>query len=165
MDNTKLEQAREIISKYLAPDNFKDLSVIGDKKVVFNLLMEKPDDKKKAEIISQLESQLKKLGFEELDVYTTQKSDSSAAGHRPLGGTANRGALAPKSPVEGVKHIIAINSGKGGVGKSTCSVNLAIALSQLGKKVGLMDADITGPNAHLMLGVTEKPYITLRYLT
>jgi ATP-binding protein involved in chromosome partitioning len=160
MDNTKLEQAREIISKYLAPDNFKDLSVIGDKKVVFNLLMEKPDDKKKSEIISQLESQLKKLGFEELDVYTTQKSDTAGAGHRPLGGTANRGALAPKSPIEGVKHIIAINSGKGGVGKSTCSVNLAIALSQLGKKVGLMDADITGPNAHLMLGVTEKPYIT-----
>lgn len=156
----KLEQAKEIISKYLSADNFKDLSVIGEKKVVFNLLMEKPDDKKKKEIISVLESQLKKAGFEELDVYTTQKPEAIAAGHRPLGGTANRGSIVPKSPVPGIKHVIAINSGKGGVGKSTCSVNLAIALSQLSYKVGLLDADITGPNAHLMLGVTEKPFIT-----
>jgi len=122
--------------------------------------LEKPDDKKKKEIISVLESQLKKAGFEELDVYTTQKPEAIAAGHRPLGGTANRGSIVPKSPVPGIKHVIAINSGKGGVGKSTCSVNLAIALSQFSYKVGLLDADITGPNAHLMLGVTEKPFIT-----
>lgn len=158
MSNSKLETAREIITKYLSPENFQDLSIIGDKKVVFNLLMEQPDEKKKTEIISQLETQLKKAGFEELDVYTTQKPMNH--GHRPLGGTANRGSIAPKAPVPGIKNIIAINSGKGGVGKSTCSVNLAIALSQLGNKVGLLDADITGPNAHLMLGVTEKPYIT-----
>jgi ATP-binding protein involved in chromosome partitioning len=61
--------------------------------------------------------------------------------------------------IPGVKHCIAIASGKGGVGKSTCSVNLAIALAQAGARVGLMDADVYGPSIPLMMGAqNEKPY-------
>jgi len=61
--------------------------------------------------------------------------------------------------IPGVKHCIAIASGKGGVGKSTCSVNLAIALAQAGARVGLMDADVYGPSIPLMMGAQdEKPY-------
>jgi ATP-binding protein involved in chromosome partitioning len=56
-----------------------------------------------------------------------------------------------------VKHIIAIASGKGGVGKSTTAVNLALALAAQGTRVGLLDADIYGPNQPQMLGVSEKP--------
>lgn len=162
MSEKRVQEATEIISKFLSPTNFKDISVQGDKKVVFNLMLENPaDTKKKDEIIKELEKQLSKAGFTELDVYTTQKPDNmQGGGHRPIGGTANRGNIAPKSPVEGIKHIIAINSGKGGVGKSTCSVNLAISLAKQGHKVGLLDADITGPNVHLMLGVTEKPHLS-----
>jgi ATP-binding protein involved in chromosome partitioning len=64
----------------------------------------------------------------------------------------------PKLPIPGVKNLIAIGSGKGGVGKTTVSVNLAIALARLGHKVGLLDADVYGPNVPLMMGVRETPH-------
>lgn len=57
----------------------------------------------------------------------------------------------------GVKHVIAVASGKGGVGKSTVSTNLSVALAQGGARVGLMDADIYGPNIPMMMGVPEPP--------
>jgi ATP-binding protein involved in chromosome partitioning len=62
-------------------------------------------------------------------------------------------------PLPGVAHVIAVGSGKGGVGKTTVAVNLAVALSKLGYKVGLIDADIYGPNVPMMLGVTRQPNI------
>jgi ATP-binding protein involved in chromosome partitioning len=64
----------------------------------------------------------------------------------------------PKVPIPGVKNLIAVGSGKGGVGKTTVSVNLAIALSKQGFKVGLMDADVYGPNIPLMMGVRATPH-------
>ncbi len=62
-----------------------------------------------------------------------------------------------QQPVPGVKHIIAIGSGKGGVGKSTTCINLAVSLQQQGLRVGLLDADIYGPNQPQMLGKQHKP--------
>ncbi len=62
-----------------------------------------------------------------------------------------------KAPIEGVKNLIAVASGKGGVGKTTVAVNLAIALKNLGASVGLLDADVYGPNVPVMLGSNEPP--------
>src|ERR1700758_1495867 len=60
-------------------------------------------------------------------------------------------------PLPGVAHVVAVGSGKGGVGKTTVAVNLAVALGKLGYKVGLLDADIYGPNVPLMMGVNRQP--------
>jgi len=62
-----------------------------------------------------------------------------------------------KMPIAGVKNIVAVASGKGGVGKTTVAVNLALALQQMGAAVGLLDADVYGPNVPLMLGTEEQP--------
>ncbi len=59
--------------------------------------------------------------------------------------------------IPGIQNIVAIGSGKGGVGKTTVSVNVAIALSRMGNRVGLLDADVYGPNVPLMMGVSEQP--------
>jgi len=69
------------------------------------------------------------------------------------GGPPQQGPM----PLPGVQNVIAVGSGKGGVGKTTVAVNLAVALGKIGYKVGLLDADIYGPNVPLMMGVNRQP--------
>ena len=71
--------------------------------------------------------------------------------------TPNQPGMPPRMPIPGVKNLIAVGSGKGGVGKTTVSVNLAVALASLGYKAGLMDADVYGPNVPLMMGINRTP--------
>ena len=84
---------------------------------------------------------------------------SSGGGGRGSGGGGGKGGSSPQeqartgNPLPNVKHIIAVGAGKGGVGKSTIAVNLAVGLARLGHKVGLLDADIYGPSLPTMLGV------------
>jgi ATP-binding protein involved in chromosome partitioning len=67
--------------------------------------------------------------------------------------------LSGKQSLPGVRNIVAISSGKGGVGKSTVAVNLAVALAQTGAKVGLLDTDVYGPNVPIMIGVNQEPMV------
>lgn len=64
----------------------------------------------------------------------------------------------PKPPIPGIQNLIAVGSGKGGVGKTTVAVNLALSLKNLGYQVGLLDADVYGPNVPLMMGAQQTPH-------
>ena len=93
---------------------------------------------------------LKNINEVQIEIGNTTPSDQS-----PIGQAGHGSQSQGLNPIPNVKNVLAISSGKGGVGKSTVAVNLACALSQKGFKVGLLDADIYGPNTPYMLGVSE----------
>ncbi len=153
MSQINLEQATKALSTVQDPDLHKDLitlnmarsiQILDGGKVKFNLVLTTPACPLKAKIEEDCKNALIQAGASEVEIETT----AEVRGFK---------GFSTKQPIAGVKNIVAVSSGKGGVGKSTVSVNLAIALSQLGAKVGILDADITGPNIPLMLGVKQKP--------
>ncbi len=137
------------LSKVIDPDLHVDIVTlkmisevkINGPKVSFKLTLTTPACPVKEKIEQECRERVLALpGIEEVEL------ESTAA-------VASKGRVEGKEDVPGIKQIIAITSGKGGVGKTTVSVNLAVALTQLGAKVGLLDADITGPNTPIMLGI------------
>ena len=80
--------------------------------------------------------------------------------HAPAQPAGAAGAVSAAAKIDGVKHVIAVASGKGGVGKSTVAANLAVALHQTGAAVGLCDCDLYGPSIALMFGANERPMAT-----
>ena len=90
------------------------------------------------------------------------KALSGAAKPQAPSPGAKQPTMPASAPVEGVGKVIAVASGKGGVGKSTVAVNLALALGTLGHRVGLLDIDIYGPSLPTLLGVTERPAVRER---
>jgi ATP-binding protein involved in chromosome partitioning len=140
--------SRDIVSFGLV----KEISVAnGAVSVVLQLTSPNPEAAQ--QIKTDAERVLKALpGVNQVHVEARQP----AAG-QPAGGT---NPFANQRSVPGVKRVIAVASGKGGVGKSTVSVNLACALQHLGTRVGLLDCDIYGPSIPLMMGVHEKPTVS-----
>lgn len=116
---------------------------IADGQVSFTLVLTTPACPLREFIVEDCEKAVRTLpGVTDIDVEVTAE-------------TPQQKSLPDRQGIDGVKNIIAISSGKGGVGKSTVAVNVAVSLAAAGAKVGLLDADIYGPNAPTMLGLSE----------
>jgi ATP-binding protein involved in chromosome partitioning len=140
----------------LSAGMIRDLSVTPDGAVSFTFLLA-PDDP--ATLVRQARAAVQEIEGVRRDavkISVTNPAGPAKVTHGPPpGGEAGPPPPAPDMPNLG--RIIAISSGKGGVGKSTVSANLAVALARSGRRVGLMDADVYGPNLPRMCGVSERP--------
>lgn len=145
----------EALSYVDDPDLKKDLVTLGmikdvevqDKDISFTVVLTTPACPLKAEIEKACRNAI--IHYVDKDANITIKMDAKVTAAQGIPNT-----------IKGIKNIIAISSGKGGVGKSTISANLAIALAQSGAKVGLLDADIFGPSIPIMFGLeNEKLFV------
>jgi ATP-binding protein involved in chromosome partitioning len=149
-----VDQVLSSLKKVVDPELHKDIVsmgmikdlVITDGKVSFTLELTTPACPFNDDIEQDVRTAISSIGVEDLDLRITA---------RVMEGRA----ISMDELIPDVKNIIAVASGKGGVGKTTIAVNLALALARSGAKTGLLDADVYGPSVPLMLGAEEAPQV------
>lgn len=132
---------KDLVANEMVDDNIR----IDGNKVSFSLIFDKPTDPFIRSVIRAAETAINTYVSPDVEI----KGNITAVYRKPI---EEKPALLP-----GVKNIIGVSSGKGGVGKSTVAANLAVALAAAGYKVGLLDADIFGPSMPKMFGVEDEP--------
>lgn len=149
-----VDQVLNSLKKVVDPELHKDIVSMGmikdlsinDGKVAFTLELTTPACPFNSDIERDVRAAMAGLGVKDLNMRVTA---------RVMEGRA----LSMDELLPGVKNIVAVASGKGGVGKTTVSVNLALALAKTGAKVGLLDSDVYGPSVPLMLGLKASPEV------
>jgi ATP-binding protein involved in chromosome partitioning len=145
----------------LSAGMIRDLAVSPDGAVSFTFLLS-PEDP--ATLVRQARTavqQVEGVRRDAVKISVTNPAGPAKVTHGPPAGGEAGPPPPPAAPeMPNLGRIIAISSGKGGVGKSTVSANLAVALGRSGRRVGLMDADVYGPNIPRMFGVSERPPVT-----
>lgn len=156
MNRPTTEQIMEVLRTVDDPELNRDLVslnmienvTVSGSRVELTLVLTTPACPLKAEIRRKVEEAVGAVpGVSEVEVDVTAR-------------VPQRGGLPEKESIPGIANLVAVASGKGGVGKSAVAVNLAAALAETGAKVGLMDGDMYGPSVPMMMGVKERPSVS-----